>query len=77
VQASHAFGKLRPYYRYDRLGIAANTPLIGSFGSSDTHVLGLRLDPAEWVGVKAQYERRSENHAAAFGGVHVQLVFVF
>jgi hypothetical protein len=77
VQASRAFGRVRPYYRYDRLGIDPNTPLIGSFGSSEAHLLGVRLDPAEWVGLKAQYERRRENHANPFSGVHVQLVFVF
>jgi hypothetical protein len=77
AQASRAFGKLRPYYRYDRLGIAPGTPFIGDFGSSEAHLLGLRLDPAEWVGLKAQYERRRENHGDPFNAVHVQLVFVF
>jgi hypothetical protein len=77
LQASRAFGKLRPYYRYDRLEIKPGTPLIGSFGSSEAHLLGLRLDPADWVGIKAQYERLSENHGAPFNGAHVQLVFVF
>jgi hypothetical protein len=77
VQASQAFGKLRPYYRYDRLGIIPETPLIGSLGSSDVHLLGIRYDPAEWIGLKAQYERHRENHGDAFNGVHVQLVFVF
>jgi hypothetical protein len=76
LQASRAFGKLRPYYRYDRLEIPADTPLIGTFGSSEIHVLGVRLDPADWVGLKAQYERRHENQAR-FNVVHVQLVFVF
>jgi hypothetical protein len=77
VQASRAFGKVRPYYRYDRLGIQPGTPLIGSFGSSTAHLLGIRLDPAEWIGLKAQYERRRDNHGNPFNGVHVQLVFVF
>jgi hypothetical protein len=77
VQASRAFGKLRPYYRYDRLDIDPATPLIGGFGSSLTHVLGVRFDPATWVGLKAQYERLSENSGAGTNGAHVQLVFVF
>jgi len=77
VQASRAFGKVRPYYRYDRLGIEVNTPLIGSFGSSEAHLLGVRFDPAEWVGLKAQYERRRDNQGAALNGAHVQHVFVF
>src|SRR5262245_25455633 len=77
VQASQAFGKIRPYYRYDRLDINRDTPLIGGFGSSIEHILGVRLDPAPWVGLKAQYQRLYENDAAGANGVHVQLVFVF
>jgi len=76
VQASRAFGKLRPYYRYDRLDIPANTPFIGSFGSSEFNIFGVRLDPADWVGLKTQYERRHEN-GGRFNVAHVQLVFVF
>jgi hypothetical protein len=75
-QASHAFGKLRPYYRYDRLEIPPDTPFIGTFGSSEFHVLGVRFDPADWVGLKTQYERRHEN-GGRFNVAHVQLVFVF
>ena len=77
LQASRAFGKLRPYYRYDRQDIAAGTPLIGGFGASEKHVLGVRLDPGAWVGLKAQYERASQNKGAGGNGAHVQLVFVF
>ena len=77
VQASHAFGRLRPYYRYDRLDISTGTPLIGAFGSSDAHLVGVRVDPGEWIGLKAQYERRREKPAPGFNAVHVQLVFVF
>jgi hypothetical protein len=77
VQASRAFGRTRPYYRYDRLDIDAGTPFIGTFGSSNLHVLGVRLDPAAWVGLKAQYERRHDRDQAGTNGVHVQLVFVF
>src|SRR5262245_17222022 len=77
VQASQAFGRLRPYYRYDRLDINPDTPFIGGFGSSTQHVAGLRFDPVAWVGIKSQYERMYENGGAGANGVHVQLVFVF
>ena len=77
VQVSKAFGKLRPYYRYDRLDINPATPFIGDYGSSTQHVAGLRFDPATWVGIKSQYERMYENGGAGANGVHVQLVFVF
>ena len=77
VQASKAFGTLRPYYRYDRLEIDPRTPLIGEFPAFEANILGLRIDRAEWVGLKAQYERVRENHGAPANGVRVQLVFVF
>lgn len=77
VQVSRAFGDVRPYYRYDRLDIRTDTPLIGSVGSSQTHLLGLRFDPVERVGLKAQYERVSEKDHGASNGVRVQLVFMF
>lgn len=77
VQASRAFGKVRPYYRFDLLEIDSATPLIGTFESSRAHLAGLRVDPAEWVGLKAQYERRREAQREWFNAVHVQLVFVF
>jgi hypothetical protein len=77
LQASRAFGKVRPYYRYDRLDIDPGTPFIGSFGSSATQVFGARFDPAAWVGLKAQYERLHTSDHAPANGVHVQLVFVF
>jgi hypothetical protein len=77
LQASRAFGKLRPYYRFDRLDIDPASPLIGTFGSSTTHVLGLRIDPGAWVGLKAQYERLHTSDRGDANGMHVQLVFVF
>lgn len=77
LQASRAFGKIRPYYRYDRLDINPRTPLIGSFGSSTVHLAGVRLDPADWIGLKAQYERLRNDHVTGSNAVHVQLVFVF
>jgi hypothetical protein len=77
LQASRAFGKIRPYYRYDRLDINPLTPFIGEYGSSIKHVGGVRFDPAAWVGIKSQYEWLSENGGPGGNGVHVQLVFVF
>jgi hypothetical protein len=76
-QASRAIGAIRPYYRYDRLDIDPGAPLIGGFGSSAAHVIGLRLDPTDRVGLKAQYERIGENDRAPGNGVRTQLVFVF
>lgn len=77
AQASHAFGKVRPYYRFDRLAIDPATPFIGDLGSFKAHIVGVRVDPAEWIGLKAQYERSDEAGHRNVNAVRTQLVFVF
>jgi hypothetical protein len=76
-QASKAFGKLRPYYRYDRLDIDPGAPLIGTIGSQTGHSVGLRVDPGAWVGLKAQYERSDWATRRGVDAVRAELVFVF
>jgi hypothetical protein len=76
-QASRAWGMLRPYYRYDRLTLQSETPLIGLIGPSRGHTLGLRADPAERVGLKLQYERADLGRHRGVDAVRAQLVFVF
>ena len=78
MQASRAWGKMRPYYRFDRLAIDPRTPFIGGFQSSRTHIIGLRVDPAMWIGLKAQYERtRTKREIRGIDTLRTQLVFVF
>ena len=76
-QASKAFGPVRPYYRYDRLEVQPDTPFIGQAGSSRAHIVGVRLDPTQWVGVKAQYQRSDVGNEQGLNGARVELVFVF
>jgi hypothetical protein len=77
LQASRAWGKVRPYYRFDRLAIDPRSPFIGGLKSSRSHIVGLRVDPAMWVGLKAQYERSDEGKLRGIDAVRTQLVFVF
>lgn len=77
VQASRAWGKTRPYYRFDRLDIDPLSPFIGGFESSRTHTVGVRIDPAMWIGLKAQYERSDEGALRGIDTLRTQLVFVF
>jgi hypothetical protein len=77
LQGSRAWGKWRPYYRYDRLAIDPATPLIGSTGSYRSNIAGVRFDPTQWVGLKAQYEHTDEPRQPGIDAVRVQLVFVF
>lgn len=76
-QVSKASGPFRPYFRYDRLDINPLTPIIGTIGSYKARVVGLRIDPVEWVGFKVQYERTDESGQFGVNGLRTQLVFVF
>jgi hypothetical protein len=77
AQVSNAWGRVRPYYRYDRLAIDPDTPFIGAIGSSTVHTFGVRVDPSQWVGLKAQYERADLPTVRGVDAVRTQLVFVF
>lgn len=77
LQASRRWGKTRPYYRFDRLDVSPGTPFIEDRGSFQGHVVGLRVDPAMWIGLKAQYERTDEAGLRGIDAVRTQLVFVF
>jgi hypothetical protein len=77
AQASRAWGKARPYYRFDRLAVNPSTPFIGDRGFFEAHIVGLRLDLAMWIGFKAQYERTDEAASRGIDAVRTQLVFVF
>lgn len=77
AQASKAWGRIRPYYRYDRLVLDEGTPLIGGFGSIIAHTAGVRIDTSQWVGIKAQYERTNDARQRRVDSLRTQLVFVF
>jgi hypothetical protein len=77
AQVSRAWRQVRPYYRFDRLAISPSTPFIGDRGSFQANVIGLRFDPAMWIGLKAQYERSNEAGVRGIDAVRTQLVFVF
>ncbi|HSL23647.1 MAG TPA: hypothetical protein VK886_19100 [Vicinamibacterales bacterium] len=77
AQAARSFGPLKPYYRYDRLSLDPETPFLAAIGDFTRHTAGLRFDPAEWVGLKAQYERTDQAGRRGIDAVQTQLVFVF
>jgi hypothetical protein len=77
VQFARAVGPAKPYYRYDRLSVNPSTPFIGAFESFAGHVAGVRFDPAQWVGLKAQYERTNQGSVRGIDAIRTQLVFVF
>lgn len=77
LQASHAWGHIRPYYRYDRLMVAPETPFIGFADAYEANIVGVRLDTPHWTGLKIQYERSCQGRVDGINAVRAQLVFVF
>ena len=77
LQASRAWGKWRPYYRFDRLGMDTATPFVAPVGSYRSNIVGLRVDPMQWVGLKTQYEHTDEPRQHGIDAIRAQLVFVF
>lgn len=77
LQISRAWGKWRPFYRYDELTIDPQTLLFRGTESSSTHIVGVRMDPSEWVGLKAQYDRATQGKLRGINAFQAQVVFVF
>jgi hypothetical protein len=77
VQLARAVRGVKPYYRYDRQSINPQTPIIGHIESFTGHTLGVRVEAAQWVGVKVQYERATHGSLRGVDAFRTQLVFVF
>jgi len=77
VQVSRAWGRWRPFYRYDHLSIDPGTVFFGNVESSTAQITGLRVDFSEWAGLKTQYERATQGSRRGVDSFRTQLVFVF
>jgi hypothetical protein len=76
VQGSYAFGRFRPYYRFDRVDVAEGDPFLPPKDLSK-HTLGLRFDPIFWLGLKAEYTLTQFNEGDDVGSARVQAAFTF
>ncbi|MFN8058092.1 MAG: hypothetical protein U0Q12_02940 [Vicinamibacterales bacterium] len=57
TQLSNQFGKVRPYFRFERLDVAARDPFHAALaGITQGPTFGIRIDPTTFVGVKAQVD---------------------
>jgi hypothetical protein len=78
LQLSHAFGRLRPYYRFDYLDRASDDPFYDPPGGEQRqHTFGLRFDPATWVGVKLEGRHNRPDPGEAWSTLVGQLAFTF
>jgi hypothetical protein len=77
VQASRHFGRSRPYFRYQYLGIPDNEPLFTEAQQRNGPSIGWRFDIGPFAALKAQYDRNKRRAASATHGFAVQLSFAF
>jgi hypothetical protein len=77
TQISKAFGKYRPYFRYQYLNSSDAEPIFPSVGLQYGPSLGVRFDPTEAVALKLQYDHGSFRHQTPVNSAELQFAFTF
>ena len=77
VQASHRFGRLTPYYRFEGLDRGADDPYYPSSSDLRRHIAGLRADPWPSAAVKLELSRDAPDPGPSFSAVTLQVAFTF
>lgn len=76
-QVSKAFGKYRPYLRYQYVNASNAEPLFPYVGLQYGPSLGLRFDPTEAVALKLQYDHGNFRNQTSVNGAELQFAFTF
>jgi hypothetical protein len=76
-QISKAFGKYRPYFRYQYVNASDTEPLFPFVGLQYGPSLGVRFDPTEAVALKLQYDHGSFRHQSSVNSAELQFAFTF
>jgi hypothetical protein len=77
AQLSRAFGRIRPYFRYEFQNVPANDPVYGFLGRQNGPSVGTRLDLGDYVALKLQVGRLFNNYGTTSNTAQVQLAFAF
>lgn len=78
AQAAFAFGRFKPYYRFDRVERDEDDPYYGSLTQDVTkHSGGLRFDPWSRLALKVELAHTRPAEGATFTAVAVQAAFTF
>ena len=77
TEIAWAFGKLRPYFRYDYQNIPAGDPIFGPLGRRSGPSFGINRHISNYVVLKLQYGRLGEREAASVNALTGQLAFAF
>ena len=77
TQASYAFGKVRPYVRYDYQNVPASDPLFGHAGRKSGPSVGVYRHISNYVVVKIQYGRLGQRAQPSANDIQGQLALAF
>ncbi len=77
TQVSRAFGKYRPYFRYDYQNIPATEPILGALGRLNGPSIGVLRHLSSYVILKMQYGRLSERGLNTTNDAQAQLAVAF
>jgi hypothetical protein len=76
AQAGLKRGRWTPYYRFDRVEVAAGDPFLEA-GELSMHTLGLRFELLSWAALKGEYHREQPAGADGVHSARVQAAFTF
>ena len=77
TQLSRAFGKYRPYFRYDYQNVPATDPVFGVLGRMNGPSIGMLRNLSRYVILKAQYGRLSQRDLPSVNDFQMQLAIAF
>jgi hypothetical protein len=77
TQLSYAFGKFRPYFRYDYQNIPASDPIFGTLGRESGPSFGVYRHLSNYVVFKLQYGLLGERNKPSAIDLNAQLAYAF
>jgi hypothetical protein len=77
TQLSRAFGRYRPYFRYQYVNVPWNDPVNIFTGRYMGPSAGLRMDFTSYVALKMQYNRLYQREVTPWNGLDLQAAFTF
>jgi hypothetical protein len=76
-QISRAWGRTRPYFRYEYMNVPSRDPLFGDVGLLHGPIAGLRYDIGDFSAFKVEYFRNMRRDLSPIYGLRTQVSFTF
>jgi hypothetical protein len=77
TQVSYAFGKIRPYFRYDYQNVPSTDPIFAALGRESGPSFGVYRHLSNYVVFKLQYGLLGERDKPSANDLNAQLAFAF